>query len=123
MPWYEAVSLGCCGGILSDILGIVKAKHGPPPQYLKSKFFWISLFILAIIGGGAAYLTEPSKVIEALAMGYSAPTIVSKLLGTDHPPATLGSVPGDPSGMYAFEPPRRPIPNFFAPLQKWWASN
>ena len=122
MPWYETLLLGCGGGVLPDIMGIVKARHGKPPTYLKNPFFWISLFILAIVGGGVSYLAEPTRVIEALSFGYSAPTLISKVFGSEHPPETLGSVPIG-GGVSLGGGVGLPIPNFLAPLQRWWSSN
>jgi hypothetical protein len=123
MPWYEVIALGCAGGILPDMLGIIKARHGKPPAYLKSQFFWMSLCFLAFLGGAASYFSQADKVIEALTMGYSAPTIISKVLGSEHPSETLGSLPGGGSFAGPAGGPGIPIPNFFAPLQRWWALN
>ena len=124
MPEYEVVSLGCLGGALPDILRIVKLRYEPAPAYLKRAFFWASLFLLLSLGGGTAYLVHPDKVIEALSIGYSAPGILSKLLSNEEPPGRIGTKKllqdAGPVRDYLAMIPWE-IPNFFAPLQKWWA--
>jgi hypothetical protein len=80
MPPYEMVGLSCVGGILPDVLRIIAARYDGPPQYLKKTFFWISLFLLVVLAGGTALLVKPTGTVEALAVGFGAPEIISKLL-------------------------------------------
>lgn len=81
MPVYEMVGFGCLGGILPDILRIIAARYEGPPKYLGKLFFWVSLLLLVILAGGTAFLVKPTGTIEALAVGFSAPEVISKLLG------------------------------------------
>jgi hypothetical protein len=80
MDSYHAMLWGGVGGLLPDALRIVAARYGPPPAWLFRPFFWVSLLLLVCIGAGTAYIVEPDKIITALAMGYSAPSIISKTL-------------------------------------------
>ncbi len=89
MPWYQIAFLGAIGGIIPDVLRIVGARHdGNAPGYLLTWFFWVSLLLLGAIGAGAAYAAvtyaPPAQnwAITALGIGYSAPSIISKLLGS-----------------------------------------
>jgi hypothetical protein len=77
------VGLGCLGGALPDVLRVVKLRHEPAPEYLKRWFFWISLVVLVALGGIVTFYVHPEKAIEALSVGFCAPAIVSKLLGSD----------------------------------------
>ena len=78
---WTMVAFGCIGGLLPDILRVIQGRHGAVPAYLKSPMFWISLILLALLGGLAAWLLAASDVKQALAFGFGAPEIISKLLG------------------------------------------
>ena len=85
MPWYYVFALGCAGGLLPDILRVVAVRHGEAPSYLWRPFFWISLSILSILGGLAAVFIGSGGTVEALAIGYGAPSIISRLLADKNP--------------------------------------
>ena len=102
MPPYEIVGLSCLGGILPDFLRIIAARYDGPPKYLRSLFFWISLFLLILLAGGTALLVKPTGTVDALAVGFGAPEIISKLLSR---PADRGN--GKTS--------------LVADLRSWWA--
>lgn len=85
MEWWQTIALGCAGGALPDLLRIIEHRHDPAPEYLKRGFFWVSLALLVGLGGTAAYLIAPLGVIDALAVGFSAPSLVSSLLGQKEP--------------------------------------
>lgn len=80
MPAFEMVGWSCLGGVLPDVLRIVAARYGGPPKYLGQAFFWISLALLVILAGLTALLVNPTNRVEALAVGFGAPEIISKLL-------------------------------------------
>jgi hypothetical protein len=94
MPWYfmdTAVWLGCLGGALPDALRLIQGRHGEVPTYLGSLYFWVSLVLLVALGGATAAfttytlgatqnMTQAAAMINALAVGYSAPSVLSKLL-------------------------------------------
>ena len=79
LPLWEAGALGFAGGLAPDALRIVNARHEGPPAFLRSAFFWTSLVVLGALGGGVAILSHPASPGAALALGYSAPSIVSAL--------------------------------------------
>ncbi len=107
LPLWEAGALGFAGGLAPDALRIVNARHEGPPAFLRSGFFWGSLLVLGALGGGVAVLSHPASPEAALALGYSAPSIVSAL------GAKVASVGG-------LEPRARPRARF-AQLRAWWA--
>jgi cell division protein FtsZ len=85
METLQVVALGCAGGALPDILRVIERRYDPAPDYLKRGFFWVSLGLLVGLGGSAAYFLSPTRVIDALAIGFSAPSLVSGLLGKKAP--------------------------------------
>src|SRR5438128_12702296 len=79
----QTIVLGCIGGALPDVLRLIAGRHGEVPKYLGSPYFWVSLIVLVALGGGTTYLfslTSPQTWISALAIGYTAPSMISKLL-------------------------------------------
>ena len=81
MSGIELIVWGCVGGTLPDVLRILAARQRNMPIYLRHAFYWTSLTLLAGLGGLAAYLMQPNHPVQALAMGYSAPSIFSTALG------------------------------------------
>lgn len=80
METWQVIALGCAGGALPDVLRVIERRHEPPPEYLWRGFFWVSLGLLVCLGGAAGYLLSPTRVIDALAIGFSAPSLVAGLL-------------------------------------------
>src|SRR6185436_11386765 len=101
MTTVEIVLCGFAGGLLPDILRIVKSRYEGAPTYLRTAYFWFCLILLAGLGGLATYLVKPTALVEALAVGFSAPEILSRLL----------SKPTDRSASQDF------VDN----LRAWWA--
>ena len=72
---------------MPDILRVIAGRYGEVPSYLGSAYFWISLVVLVALGGVAAGFLAPPvdysqlpSMISPLAIGYSAPSVISKLL-------------------------------------------
>jgi hypothetical protein len=92
---WMAILWGCIGGALPDVFRLIQGRHGQVPTYLGSAYFWISLVLLVVVGGvtawGAASLgVTPAgaagpanwgvaETINAVSIGYSAPSLLSKL--------------------------------------------
>jgi hypothetical protein len=90
MDW-QIILLGCVGGAIPDVIRFVQNRHEPSlPDYIKSGNFWIGLALLLVLGGAAAWLAQAQHAKEALAYGFAAPEVISRLLST---PAT-GRGPG-----------------------------
>src|SRR5262245_26398385 len=111
----QLIALGCIGGALPDVLRLIAGRHGEAPKYLYSIYFWVSFVLLVALGGAATYvvsLVSPDALaksghwwISALAVGYSAPSSVSKLLSEPNL-----SVPSGTRGLTTRS------------LRGWWAS-
>ena len=83
--------LGCLGGLLPDVLRFVKSRHGKMAKFYSYKSFWVGLFLLIGLGGLSAWLGGATEKLDALAFGFAAPEILSKLL-SDHSPTPPGAV-------------------------------
>jgi hypothetical protein len=82
MEW-TFILLGCVGGALPDAVRIVQNRREPNlPGYLKGANFWLGFVLLLILGGLAAWLGEAKIPKEALAYGFGAPEIISRLLAS-----------------------------------------
>lgn len=73
--------IGAAGGLIPDVLRLINGRMGPPPVYLKSANFWLSLALLAGVGALSAYVGEAADVKQALAFGFGGPEFLSRLLG------------------------------------------
>jgi len=72
--------LGVFGGALPDIIRIIKGRYEKKfPEYLKYPGFWAGFVLLIALGGLAAWLLGADNVKTALALGFSAPEIFSRL--------------------------------------------
>jgi hypothetical protein len=85
MTVMQAVLWGCLGGILPDVLRVIGVRHGDAPDYLKRGFFWLSLLLLVGVAALTAFLLAPSRIIDAIALGFSAPEILSSALAKKGP--------------------------------------
>jgi|SRR5215467_3020192 len=100
-PTYFPAVLGCVGGALPDVLRLIAGRYGDMPSYFRTPYFWISLVMLVALGGGAAYFvaylspgTEMATIgqsINYLAIGYSAPSVLSRLLSDPRLPSDLAA--------------------------------
>lgn len=72
--------LGCCGGLLPDVLRLIKNRHtGTLPTYFKKINFWLGVLLLVVLGGFAAWLMQATDAKEAVALGFAAPQVISSL--------------------------------------------
>lgn len=110
---------GLIGGLLPDAIRIINNRYNPVlPEYLKSPSFYIGTLFLVVLGGGAAFLLQADSVVDALAMGYSAPQIVSSVLQQKAniiAPPTGGGEAGTRGGSTLLEPEEKK-PN----MRSWW---
>jgi hypothetical protein len=100
---FLIIAFGCIGGLLPDVLRLIKARHETPPGYFKNAMFYVGVMLLVALGGFAAWLLGAGDYKEAVAYGFTAPELISKL-GADKNPDRGDEVPGGFS------------------LRKWWAA-
>lgn len=78
--------LGCLGGLLPDVLRLIKARFDKDVLiYLKTFKYWASLILLAGVGGLVTWLLGAQKVADAIAYGFAAPEIIEKLAASAKP--------------------------------------
>ena len=72
--------LGCVGGLLPDILRIIRNRYKTKlPVYLKNPNFWISIVLLVGVGGLTAWILNSLSAKDALIYGYASPQVLSQL--------------------------------------------
>jgi len=77
----KIVIFGCIGGLLPDILRLIKSRYrNRLPKYVKNLNFLLGVILLAGIGGMAAWILGAQGPKEALAYGFAAPELFSKLV-------------------------------------------
>ncbi|MFM8450925.1 MAG: hypothetical protein ACKOAY_12535 [Haliscomenobacter sp.] len=119
---------GLLGGLLPDAIRIVNNRYNPSlPDYLKSANFYIGTTILVLLGGAAAWLTEADSVVDALAMGFSAPQIISSIMQQKANVVTEPTIPVSPliggePGTRGFDVPgTKSIPESNKTgIRNWW---
>jgi len=86
MTTQQVVLFGALGALLPDALRIIKDRYNPGlPPFLKSGNFWLGLVLAVALGAGVAVLAHPADVKTALAFGFGAPEIITRLLSTPPP--------------------------------------
>ena len=78
----EFLLYGLIGGAIPDLLRIINNRYQLSlPGYLKSINFYVGFIFLLILGMVTLKLLESNSITEALSYGYSAPQVISGLLG------------------------------------------
>jgi len=74
------IVVGCAGGLLPDILRIIKNRHNSElPTYFRVPTFWLGLVSLVVLGGFAVWISGAAHPREALIIGFTAPEVISNL--------------------------------------------
>ncbi len=80
MTTVSVFLFGCLGGLLPDVLRIIRTRYEmDTPAYLKSLNFWIGLVLLVLVGGLTAVLVQAQTPKDAVIYGYASPAILSQL--------------------------------------------
>lgn len=78
----EFLVYGLIGGAIPDLLRIINNRYQLQlPTYLRSLNFYMGFFFLLVLGMVTVQLLGANSITEALSYGYSAPQIISGLLG------------------------------------------
>lgn len=102
--WQVAVA-GAAGALVPDLLKFVNGRFEAAPEWVKRRHYWVGAIILAMLGAAVAYFSEPTRLIDAAALGYAAPTIIASLLGrSDGGPSKI-STTVSPGGTLITESP------------------
>jgi len=104
MPTFDSgiFVLGALGGILPDVIRIIREKRKKTfPAYYKSVKFWLGTVFSCLLGGLAAWLLGAPNAQSAIAFGFAAPELFTRL------------------GASSDEPDRSSNVEFS--LRQWWA--
>jgi len=71
------------GGLLPDAVRFAKKRYEGFPDWFKKPGYWCGLLVLVILGAIAAWLSGATNWQMALAAGYAAPEVISRLLGSE----------------------------------------
>jgi hypothetical protein len=113
MSPQEVLLFGMAGGLLPDVIRIVRERHDPAvPPFLKSPKFYLSLALGVLLGGFAAWLLQAGTTKDAVIYGFAAPELMTRL-------ASTGS-PGAEGEAYRGEAPVSPESPHKS-LRSWWA--
>jgi hypothetical protein len=74
--------LGVAGGALPDLLRFVKGRHEGFPAFFTQVGYWVALLFLLGLGGLAAWLGGAETWKSAIAMGFTAPEVLSRLFSS-----------------------------------------
>lgn len=76
----KLIWFGVLGGAIPDVIRIIKNRYSKKfPNYLQSLNFWLGVGLQMGLGGLLAYALPPTDVMQALLIGYSAPSIFTQL--------------------------------------------
>ena len=77
----KLILFGCLGGALPDFIRLIQNRYKVElPDYVRSMSFFIGFTLLVALGGFTAWVGGAKTPVEALAYGFSAPEIISKLI-------------------------------------------
>ena len=82
MPVFNSTMfiLGVFGGALPEITRIIRSRRsGKFPNYYKTLKFWLGVLFLLALGGLAAWLLAAKDLQSAIAFGYAAPELFTRL--------------------------------------------
>ncbi len=96
--------LGCVGGLLPDLLRFIKNRYEKAAPFYYYGSFWLGLALLVGLGGFSAWIAGASEVKDALAFGFAAPEVFSKLV-SERGPGAAGAVDRGGAGFS---------------LRRWW---
>lgn len=77
---WQVILLGCAGGALPDLIRIFKNLRDPKVAAdLKTWQCWATIAFLVALGGFVTWLLQVTGRVEAVASGYAAPELVTRL--------------------------------------------
>ena len=81
MDIVEAAMVGALGGVLPDLIKVIRKRFQKMPTYLGRGWYWLNVLFLAIIGAIASAIAHPGTIHEALAYGAGSLAILTQALG------------------------------------------
>jgi hypothetical protein len=104
--------LGCCGGLLPDVLRIIKNKDKSDVlDCFKEVKFWVILVLQVLLGGFAVYILSTNAVKDALLIGFTAPEVIGGIVSKNDETSSTRA-PATPT-------PEAPVVRGMAPVAAW----
>jgi hypothetical protein len=83
MTLPQTLLWGAVGGVLPDVIRVVRQRHNEAlPPYVKRGSFYVGLALAVALGAAAAALLGANSVAEAVAYGFGAPELLTRLLSS-----------------------------------------
>ena len=93
MTLPQTLLWGALGGMLPDVIRLVRQRHNAGlPAYLTRANFYVGLALAMVLGAAAATLLHAGSVAEALAYGFGAPELLTRLLSRTGTGAAGGGI-------------------------------
>lgn len=81
MTLPQTLLWGAAGGVLPDVIRLARQRHNLAlPPYVKKWNFYVGLTLAVVLGAVTAALLGADSITEAVAYGYGAPELLSRLL-------------------------------------------
>ncbi|RWA62924.1 hypothetical protein [Mesorhizobium sp.] len=81
MGIVETAVLGAVGGVLPDIIRIIRKRFEATPAYVKRRAYWLSVGFLAIVGAVASVTAHAGTAHEAMAYGAGSFALLTQAVG------------------------------------------
>jgi hypothetical protein len=83
MTLPQTLLWGAVGGVLPDVIRLVRRRHDVAlPPYVKRGSFYVGLALAVVLGAATAALLGAGSVTEAVAYGFGAPELLTRLLSS-----------------------------------------
>jgi hypothetical protein len=79
MEIWKILVFGALGGAIPDILRLIRERDSDAPAYMKHWWYWLGFALMVIIGALVAWLFGSSKIVDAIAYGIAAPSLLQGL--------------------------------------------
>jgi hypothetical protein len=99
-------------------LRFIKHRFDKTSPFPKCGFYWLIFLLMVLVGGGCAVLLQATDLKAAVAFGFSAPELLTKVLSKT-PSGSGSDEGGDATAMFTGE---ASFATWFWPrLRAWWS--
>jgi ABC-type uncharacterized transport system permease subunit len=79
MDTWTILLWGALGGTVPDILRLIRERYDEAPVYLTKWNFWLGVVLAMAVGAFVAWIFSPAKILDAVAYGIAAPSVLQGL--------------------------------------------
>jgi hypothetical protein len=91
METWTVLLWGAVGGAIPDILRLIRERRGEAPVYLTKWWFWLGFILALAVGALVAWIFTPARILDAIAYGIAAPSILQGLTADRSKEPRLGT--------------------------------